>query len=182
MQAARSKDAFWNELIGQIENDLRRELEPNLHSNPPPPQKKAAARHAVPVCDYNAPHRIKLWQIKNRNRPTGLKRASTLPARTTARAVKPSPQQTRSNVQHFQSPRAIIIFELLRRHGAQFSASELSESTNGISIETKALHRERVRLIACLHPDRSGSTNTADAFQSVIEAFEELAALHAVAG
>lgn len=181
MQAARSKDAFWNELIGQIESDLRRELEPNLPSNPPPPQNSKAGP-AVPVADSTAALAFEVWQIKNRNRPTGLKRASTLPAHATARVVKPSPQQSRSNVQHFDSPRAIIIFELLRRHGAQFSASELSESTNGISIETKALHRERVRLIACLHPDRSGSTNTADAFQSVIEAFEELAALHAVAG
>lgn len=174
MQAARSKDAFWNELIGQIENDLRRELEPN----PPPPQDSAATGPAIPVADSTAALAFEVWQIKNRNRPTGLKRASTLPARTTVRVVKPSPQQPASpNVQHFESPRAIIIFELLRRHGAQFLAQELSESANGICVETKALHRERVRLIANLHPDRSGSANTADALQIVIEAFDELAAL-----
>ncbi|MBK7891121.1 MAG: hypothetical protein IPJ84_09835 [Bdellovibrionales bacterium] len=181
MQAARSKDAFWNELIGQIENDLRRELEPN----PPPPQNSAAAGPAVPVADSTAALAFEVWQIKNRNRPTGLKRASTLPARATARVAAratirttvPSPQQSRSNVQHFDSPRAVFIFEILRRHGAQFSARELSESANRIIIETKALHRERVRLIGCLHPDRSGSANTADALQTVIEAFEELGAL-----
>lgn len=173
MQAARSKDAFWNELIGQIENDLRRELEPNL-----PPQDSAATGPAVPVADSTAALAFEVWQIKNRNRPTGFKRASTLPARTTARVVKPSRQQPASpNVQHFEPPRAVFIFEILRRHGAQFSASELSESANGISVETKALHRERVRLIANLHPDRSGSKHTVDAFQSVMEAFEELAAL-----
>ena len=171
MQAARSKDAFWNELIGQIESDLRRELKPNL------PTQNSKAGPAVPVADSTAALAFEVWQIKNRNRPTGLKRASTLPARATARVVKPSPQQSRSNVQHFDSPRAIIIFELLRRHGAQFLAQELSESANGVCVETKALHRERVRLIANLHPDRSGSKNTAEAFQSVMEAFEELAAL-----
>lgn len=173
MQAARSKDAFWNELIGQIENDLRRELEPNL-----PPQNPSAAGPSVPVADSTAALAFEVWQIKNQNRPTGLKRASTLPARTTTRAVKTPPQQPASpNVQHFDSPRAVFILELLRRHGAKFLAHELSESANGICVETKALHRERVRLIANLHPDRSGSKHTADAFQSVMEAFEELAAL-----
>ena len=176
MQAARSKDAFWNELIGQIENDLRRELEPN-----PPPSQNSATGPAVPVADSTAALAFEVWQIKNRNRPTGLKRTSSLPARakvrTTTRTTVPSAQAVSSNVQHFDSPRAVFIFELLRRHGAQFSASELSESANGIRIESKALHRERVRLIANLHPDRSGSANTGDALQTVIEAFEELAEL-----
>lgn len=178
MQAAKSKDAFWNELIGQIENDLRRELEPS--SSPSQPQDSASSP-AIPVADSTAALAFEVWQIKNRNRPTGLKRRASIPSRgvaqATTRVKTQSSRQVGSNVQHFNSPRAVFIFELLRRHGAQFSARELSESAIGIIIETKALHRERVRLIANLHPDRSGSKDTADALQSVIEAFEELATI-----
>ena len=62
---------------------------------------------------------------------------------------------------------------------AQSAAGGVPSSAPLMSAQdsVRNLHRERVRLIANLHPDRSGSTNTADAFQSVMEAFEELAAI-----